>query len=166
MCLDRSAEGLRPVPKALSDPEIKSLTKNERKTHTAAASVNERSEGSRGERERNVACVQRRERKEEEEERVWPWIETERGSACPGRPQSLHWVCVGDDVSVKYKSADRYENKSHRGPECVCIFVRYFKLPSFMNGCDMCITSSGSESNNAKTVGSDILLVAVACSPY
>lgn len=49
---------------------------------------------------------------------------------------------------------------------CVCIFVRYFKLPSFMNGCDMCITSSGSESNNAKTVGSDILLVAVACSPY
>lgn len=63
MCLDRSAEGLRPVPKALSDPEIKSLTKNERKTHTAAASVNERSEGSRGEREKCGLCTKEREKR-------------------------------------------------------------------------------------------------------
>lgn len=32
-----------------------------------------------------------------------------------GRPQSPHWVCVGDDVSVKYKSEDRYENIADLG---------------------------------------------------
>ena len=83
-------------------------------THSEVASVNEWSEEGemyKGERE-----------KEEETERAGPWMETQRASVSwetEGRPQSPHWVCVGDDVSVKYKSEDRYENKSHRRPRCM-----------------------------------------------
>lgn len=124
MCLDRSAEGLRPVPKALSDPEIKSLAKNGRKTHTAAASVNERSEGSRGEGEMRL---------KERKKRVRPWTETERGEASP--PETTGpalGVALADDVSVKYKSVDRHENKSRHRPQCVC--VCNYKLQHFMNG--------------------------------
>lgn len=61
MCLDRSAEGLRPAPKALSDPEIKSLAKNERKAHKSGSqwerAVRGKRKSVREEGERVCLCV-------------------------------------------------------------------------------------------------------------
>lgn len=113
---------------ALSDPEIKSHIKNERKTHTEKQLV-----WMNGHKERE---------KEEGKERAWSWILKEHKWVLGDpQPQNVHWVCIGDDVSVNYKSADRYENKSHHRPQCVnvhvCIFMCYFKTPNFMNECDI-----------------------------
>lgn len=46
-------------------------------------------------------------------------------------------MCVGDDVSVKYKREDGCENKGDHGPRgvCVCVFE-----PFFMNGCVICVS--------------------------
>lgn len=50
---------------------------------------------------------------------------------CPGTTFSPHWVCEGDDVSVKYKSVERYENKSDG--TCMCVLEFLY----FMNGYSM-----------------------------
>lgn len=37
--------------------------------------------------------------------------------------QRLHWVCLGDDVSVNYNSVDRHVNKSDCGPQYVLFYI-------------------------------------------
>lgn len=51
---------------------------------------------------------------------------------------STHWVCVGGDVSVNYKSADGHENKMG-----LRVCARDFKPANFMNDCDICMIVCG-----------------------
>ena len=103
---------------ALSDPEIKSLTKEwEENTHRGSQCE----WVVRGERRRhrNVAYVRTGERGRER-------VSLALDRPCPLRPpdtESTLGVCVDDDVSVKYIRVNWYENKNYHGPRRVCVCV-------------------------------------------